>query len=387
MKLRAIAVAIASAAMAMLVVRVALVEANASKDPAEAAKAWPGHPSVILNSGLAEIGSAASQGQGVDRRLVGRVIAAATKAPMAPEPYLVRGVDASIQGREELAGRAFQAARNLDPRSVAARYFLAGHYLKIGETRAGLSEISALARLVPQSLTGIGPTLAAYARDIKATAQVRELLRRDPALEPVVLGALAGDARDAPLAISLWTGKGSRQLQPWQSKLLDALINAGSYREAYSFWKRFTATDGKDSSLSDFSGSDRGPFGWTLASGPSGVAEPLGDEGLRVLFYGRDDALMASRILMLQPGHYRLSMRLGGMQTAKAMAWVVRCLPSSAELARVKLAGSGLILGSFNVPSGGCEAQRLDLVGSAPELPAQAEVTITALDIVAGDRL
>ena len=92
------------------------------------------------------------------------MLSASAKAPLAPEPFLVRGVQAQLSGEQQLALRSFLAARQRNPRGIAARYFLADHYLKVGETGPGLNEISALARLVPQSLPTVAPYLAAYAK-------------------------------------------------------------------------------------------------------------------------------------------------------------------------------------------------------------------------------
>ena len=378
MKLERIAIAVAAALLAALTVGVALVESYATKDPARAAAAWAGHPSVILKSGLAEIGSEASQGKPIARPLVDRLVASTTKAPLAPEPFLVFAVDATTKGRSDLAGRAFLAARQRDPRSVASRYFLAQHFLRTGQTREGLNEISALTRLVPGSLAGIGPYLAAYARQPEAREEVRAMLRRNPELEPVVLNALAADARDAPVAMAIWNGQVSDRIKPWQSRMLESQIAAGQYREAHSAWLRFTGRvsgDG-DPNQPDFAATELGPFGWSLASGSSGVSEAETGSRLHVLYYGRDDAGLAGKMMMLEPGKYRLSMRVSAASMSTgSLAWTLYCLPSGREIAHAALRPGALKL-PFEVARDDCEAQRIELRGIAPELPEQVEVTI-----------
>ena len=69
----------------------------------------------------------------------------------------------------------------------------------------------------------------------------------------------------------------------------------------------------------------------------------------------------------------------GATQAAKSLAWTVRCLPSSNEIAEIGLAGAGkggALAATFAVPSSGCEAQLLELAGTAPEFPEQSDVTI-----------
>ena len=121
---------------AFFIVRVAAVEAFAARDPARAASLWSGHPRVLLESGLAEVGETAAAGRQVNKVLIRRLIDASAKAPLAPEPFLVRGVEAQMSGNRSLALQSYLAARQRNPRSVAPRYFLADLYLKGG--RGGL---------------------------------------------------------------------------------------------------------------------------------------------------------------------------------------------------------------------------------------------------------
>ena len=178
------------------VVRVAFVEAFAAKDPATAAAVWAGHPAALLESGLAQVGDMAAAGRPVDQSLVDRLISASAKAPLAPEPFLVRGVDAQVSGNRAVALQSYLAARERNPRAVAPRYFLADLYLKAGRTEPGLAEISALARLVPQSLPNVAKYLAAYARTHHAPELVAEHKNAaDGWLAPIDSGSADGGQR------------------------------------------------------------------------------------------------------------------------------------------------------------------------------------------------
>jgi hypothetical protein len=88
-------------------------------------------------------------------------------------------------------------------------------------------------------------------------------------------------------------------------------------------------------------------------------------------------------MLMLRPGSYRLSMRVGGgAPSAKDIAWTIRCLPAAREIAEIGLGGAGkggALAGTLVIPASGCTAQRLELTGSAPELPEQSDLTISKL--------
>jgi hypothetical protein len=382
---RTIAVIVAGLFLGLLVVRNAFVDAYLESSVDRAASVWPGHPEVVLASGLTEVGAAAASGQPVNPATVRRMLAAASNAPLAPEPFLVRGVEAQVAGDTTMALRAFIEARRRDPRSIAARYFLASHFLAAGQTPEGLAEISALTRLVPQSLKSVSPQLAAFARMPGGATQVRTLLRDQPQLEPWLLEDLASRPVDAGLVLSLWSGRTPEPDRAWQARLVNSLVTAGRFGEAHSAWRRFQPGTAQSGELVDpkFEGHALPPFGWTLASGASGVAEPEAGGRLHILYYGRDDFVLASQLLLLKPGSYRLSMRVGSASpAAKSLSWTIRCLPSSRELEAIDLgsAKAGVLAAAFAVPPG-CEAQNLELAGTAPELPEQADVTISALKL------
>lgn len=368
--------------LALFVVRVASIQAFATRDVGKAAAIWPGHPTVVLESGLAEVGEAAAAGRPVDKELIDRLVSASAKAPLAQEPFLVRGVEAQLAGNQLLALRSFLAARQRNPRVVAARYFLADLYLKTGRMGPGLAEISALARLVPQSLPKVAPYLAAYAKAPSAAPQVKAMLATHPQLELALLNELAGEASNANLVIHLWSGRGGEDSKPWQTRLLNSLVEAGRFNEARVIWARFTGISADQDRLFDpeFAAQALSPFGWMLASGPSGIAEPQGGGRLHALYYGRDDLVLASQLLTLPPGRYRLSMDVkAGSPLSKSLSWTVRCLPQSSLVATIRLDRSGGVFVPFAVPAGGCPAQRLELAGEAPDFPEQVEVTVGRL--------
>jgi hypothetical protein len=383
---RTIAVLAVSLLLSALVVRTALVDAYARSDVAKARIAWPGHPSVILASGLEEVGAASAAARPVKPATVRAMLVSAAKAPLAPEPFLVRGVEAQVAGDEGLAGRSFLEARQRDPRSVPARYFLAGHYLKTGQTQPGLAEIAALTRLVPKSLDQIAPQLAAFARMPGGSAQAKRLLRDQPQLEPWLLGELAANPSDADLALAIWSGRNSDEDRIWQQRLVSSLVSSGRIVEARAAWNRFNPGGSPTGQLLDpkFEGGPKPPFGWTLASGAAGVAEPEGGGRLHVIYYGRDNAILASQLLQLKPGPYRLSMRVStALPSVKSISWVVRCTPPTRDLATIELpaANNGVLAANFVIPPQACPAQLLDLVGTSPEIPEQTDFTIGDLSL------
>ena len=122
-----------------------------------AQRLWPSHPAVLADRTMGEIGARARRGQSLTPAILSQVDQIARLAPLAPEPFLIKGALAQVQGKQEHAEQLFTAARARDPRSVAARYFLADRYLRSGRTGQALAEIAALSQLFPQGMVGFGP--------------------------------------------------------------------------------------------------------------------------------------------------------------------------------------------------------------------------------------
>src|SRR4051812_33603924 len=107
---RSLFVAALALLLAAQVVRTAIVSAIAPTNPAAAARVWSDHPDVELSVGMTAIGDATRQRKPVGDSIFSTIDDAAAKAPLAPEPFLVRGVQAQLAGKTDTARRAFLAA-------------------------------------------------------------------------------------------------------------------------------------------------------------------------------------------------------------------------------------------------------------------------------------
>lgn len=385
MKWRSILAVVSALLVAVVVVRNAVVLQFAKTDPKTAARVWPSHPSSQLWLGLTEIGLSARARRPVAPATLELIRDAAAKAPLAPEPFLVRGVQGQMAGNQQLATAAFVAGRLRDGRSIPARYFLAEQYFRQGDAARGLREIAILARMIPDGVNDLAPFVASYAKDPRTQPQLRALFRSDPGLEQAALTTLATDARNADMVLGLATP--SAKAPQWTEMLLRSLIKAGEYGKAQQIWAKLGRVRPANSSIFDskFEGSDApAPFNWTLTSSTVGLAERQPGGRLHVIFYGQEDGLLAGQLLVLAPGRYRLAMRIEGQGVgAAALRWSVTCARSGQTLASLPLSEAARASAGapFEVPAD-CGAQNLQLIGSAAEIPQQVERTISNLVLV-----
>ena len=386
MAVRAVVAIAAALLIAVQVVRNAAVGAWADAKPAAAAEAWSGHPASELGLAMTEIARSSRSRRPVPQWAFAMISSAADKAPLAPEPFLVRGVKASLAGDGVTAQRDFEAAQWRNPRSLPAAYFLADRYFRAGDVANGMREAAALARLSPDGGTAAVPYLAQYAANKANWPALRSLFVINPPLARPVLMKLAQDIRTVPAALAL-AGPEEMGNQPWLVQAVYTLVDAGDYTAARNAWVKAAGASARSAELlHDATFRDKSsppPFNWQLTSSTVGLAERQGGR-LHVLFYGGEDGALASQLLLLPPGNYRLSLRLAGDPArAHSLTWALWCDKTAEPLASVTLDVAAARGWQFQVPAA-CKAQWLKLSGVSADVPQQVDISIEGLTLGKG---
>ena len=367
--------------LAAVVIRNAAVAALADRSPDAAARVWRGHPRAEIALGMTQIGRAARDRKSLPASIFAAMNDAATKAPLAPEPFLVRGVQLQTQSQASAAIEAFEAAARRDPRSLPAHYFLADALFRSGDMQRGLREIGVLARLAPGGATSIAPYVATSARDRRTWPQLRELFRTEPPVAEAALTALAADPANADIVLGLADAKHRGPNAIWLRPLLNGLVAAGQYARARQIWTDVSRGQGSVGELlhdGQFAEpSSPPPFNWTLNSSTVGLAERVPRGGLHVIFYGNDDGVLVRQLLVLPAGAYRISMTAAG-NDLRTLNWSIRCDRSQAPISAARLDLAVSRRWGFRVPAG-CPAQWIELSGVSSDVARQSEVTIRNL--------
>lgn len=368
--------------LAIQVVRNAAVEQLAALHPEAAAKLWRGHPAVEISLGLANVGNAAREQRPINPGTFAMIDDAAAKAPLSSEPFLVRGVQAQLAGNFRSALQAFTAAQWRDPRSLPAAYFLADYYFRTGRPLQGLVQTAILAKLSPQGGDTIAPFLATYARDRANWPQIRALFRSQEALQDSVLSALAREAGNADAVLAIAGPSYRRADSPWVPVLLSSLAANGNYQRAHDIWASVAHVRPQAAALlfdGDFTqAAPPPPFNWTLTTSTVGLAERQTGKGLHVIFYGNQEGVLASQLLLLRPGMYQLKLQISGGPASDALRWSIRCDKASQPIATVTLREAASRGWAFGVPDR-CAAQWLELSGRSGDIAEQADVSIDRL--------
>jgi len=378
--------------LAWAIVRSALVNQFARSNPLVAARIAPDDPRVVM--GLVALDMRKRMGL-VGPTTKAEARRALVRAPLLEEPFTLSGLDLLLRKDNRGARRMLSHALARNPRSRIARLFMLEVELRAGAVDRAALDMAILSRLLPDVQKVFVPELARLARDPQTTTALQRTLRADPRLLNQVLQHLAANGSRPELVLRL---AGSplvpvTDLDPadWRQTLLGAMVARGDVTRAYRLWTSFSGMkpgaavpgvyDG------DFSGSPGlPPFNWNFASSEMGAAERDRKGGLQVEYYGRTAGDLATQLVVLAPGRYRISFHAEGDLSSPQhrLLWRMQCLGSNTMLFEFPLAdityAGRTLAGDFSVP-GRCPAQWLKLVGAPTEFPKIENVLIRNLKI------
>ena len=101
---------------------------------------------------------------------------------------------------------------------------------------------------------------------------------------------------------------------------------------------------------------------------------------MHVIYYGQEEGPVASQLLILPAGAYRLTTRAAGASEAESLRWTLICAATNEPIAQVSLDQAISRAWRFQVSSD-CPAQRLELRGLASDAPQQVDVTIQSVGL------
>ena len=387
MRLRGPAAICVGAVLAALLLRQTIVRADTESRWAQLV--WGEHPSVLTATSMRKVGLAAAAGKTPSSDTLQDIGQLVRETPLAAEPFLVQGALAEKRGDLARADQLYQEARRREPRSVAAHYLLTDLYLRTGRAEKGIRELAELSRLVPAVTNQLAPAIAKFSHDPGAANQLRSAFRSNPQLEQPVLWFLAQDPSNAGLILSVASSTRSEAVPApaWQERLLDKMMAQGQYAQAFAAWSRMTGSNNAGG-ISLFNPSfrksnDPPPFNWSYGASEAGVAEPE-NGSLRILFYGRQNAVLAQQTLILRPGKYRLILPVtADSSDPRALGWSIYCLPDKRKILDLPLSSgaAGTVAGDFEVPPQACGALRIELDGKIEDSPATVDARIGPLTL------
>lgn len=386
--------------LAWMVVRTSAVDALLARNPAMAERLSPHDPQVNLALAMAELREGGAQRIRLTPDMTSRAEGAIRRAPLVDEPFLFGGLSLIMRGQPEAARTLLEEGIRRNPRSRPIRLFLLDSYLRTGRIAEAIREISMLSRLLPEANSVLVPELARYAQNPKTIGALERVLRTDPAQRLAIVNFLIREGAEPELVLRL-AGADLIAAQTassgWQAGLLDSMVKRGDVARAHALWFQFiNQKTGPAAGIYNPEFQETrapAPFNWTLGADGAGIAEPNANKGLDVTFYGRQNAVLATQMLVLRPGRYQLSMKVSGEAADKmgGLAWTLTCDSTTTPIVTLDISNAPYagkrFATTFEVPSDNCAGQWLRLIGVSQEFPAAQQLTIDDLKLRSIGRL
>lgn len=390
---RRVLVTVAALVVASGVTAVELNRLPFGDRPSVAQALWPSYPDALRDEAMQAIGLAAARGGSVPDQARIDMHRAARLAPVRADPFVVEATIAATAGDGARAERLFTEAAARDPRSILAQYSLADRALRTNRLDDALSHLAILVRLVPNAAAGLAAPLAVYAQQPGAAPALRRFLARSPDMALPLLNQLARDPAQADRAIALADGLPSFIDRSWQANLVNTLVDHGEAAHAQRAWRRLNGIAPYSGLYNPQFRTDAAPppFSWSPGEGNAALVEPAPGGGLKLLYYGREDALITRQLLVLTPGRYRLAMRVtAGAPTSTASAsadpaaglrWNVHCGNGGLSLGELPIGQrSQPVSMLFDVPAT-CATQWIELTGKSSGFGAPVALTLSGLSL------
>jgi hypothetical protein len=229
-------------------------------------------------------------------------------------------------------------------------------------------------------------------------------MRRDPNLQRMLVDYVTSTGGDAAFLFkSLVATPDASAIAGEQAALVNMLITNRDYQRAYLAWINFLPESALSGIAFVYDGNFAGlpgppPFNWQLFADGAGNAELARKSSLPqstaldANYFSEQPSTMAQQTIVLEPGSYIFSYSVTGSHdddTGGSLGWTLRCLDKpGTELLR-----SGLLPSTptrvdvrFTVPTAGCAAQQLSLVGTSGDVPATYRAEYSGLTVTRQSR-
>ena len=321
--------------------------------------------------------------------------------PLDATAFALAALDATAQGNRTQAAKLVAHALALDPRTRLAWLWTLDDQARRNNNLAAANAVLRLLAVDPGQYPVYITILATLSKDPRNIPQIAAALRGNPGWRGPFLGVLEAGGFDPAIRYALMD-KGSAKVLTQDSEqvsFVSDLIAKGDYERAYLAWVSYlpdSALTGVDTPYdAKFVGlPGPAPFNWQFSTEAGDRADP-GANGLDLSYSGRKPTNLASQVIVLQPGTYRLRSVLtnaaseGGPGGGTTLTWQAMCLPGNRPIGALALdiatTGKQQLSPAFHVPDTGCPAIMLVLAGAASEFPVRlnAKIATVHLDRVA----
>jgi hypothetical protein len=317
-----------------------------------------------------------------------------TSKPLDGTAFALLALDATAKGDKIRAAKLVEHALALEPRTRLAWLWRLDQQMRNGRTVEAANSAIRLLAVDPEQYQSYVPILAGLARDRRNIPQIAAALQGNPGWREPFLSTLQSRGFDPGIRFAIMdTGKSNvYTIDRERAAFVADLIAKTDYERAYLAWISYLPESALASVDTPYDAQFRGmpgppPFNWQLTAADGDRAEA--NNGLDLSYSGRKPATLASQVVVLQPGGYRLRSVVanassdGPPDSGASLTWRASCLPGNRPIGELALdtdvTGRPQLSAPFRVPEEACPAVLLSLIGTASEFPVRLDAHIAGV--------
>ncbi len=306
----------------------------------------------------------------------------ATREPLAALPYYIAAATRSssaVQNARALNALALQRDPRLRP-AWAWRVTDRAQANDVGTTTRALIRLAVLS-------AEAGPIWSAIAQisaDPAARKEIKAEIASGASWRDVYLTTLSASSVDRAIVFEMLESAGTHapvtNVAPPpgtpddRRAFLAQMITQRDYERAYLAWVQWLPAASQAAVGHVFDGNFKGaaalpPFAWEVANGTGGTTAIVPASGLSIDYSGSDGSVLATQMVLLQPGRYRLVTQAAFQPVSNEngtapLTWTLVCVTGNTPLndLAVPLDGSAKrVAGAPFEVAAGCDAQTLSL--------------------------
>ncbi|QNQ07688.1 hypothetical protein [Sphingomonas alpina] len=316
-----------------------------------------------------------------------------TSKPLDGTAFALVALDATAKGDKERAAKLVAHALALEPRTRLAWLWRLDQQMRNGRTVEAANSTLRLLSVDPSQYPNYVPILARLAKDRRNISQIAAALRGNPGWRGPFLSTLQTNGFDPAIRFAIMDAGNSNvyTIEQERAAFVADLITKADYERAYLAWVSYLPESALASVDTPYDAHFKGmpgppPFNWQLTAADGDRAET--NNGLDLSYSGRKPVTLATQVVVLQPGGYRLRSTVananseGPSSGGTTLTWQAYCLPGNRPIGNLALdinvTGKPQLSAPFDVPET-CQAVSLSLTGAASEFPVRLNARIAAV--------
>ncbi|WP_034160214.1 tetratricopeptide repeat protein [Sphingomonas sp. ERG5] len=316
-----------------------------------------------------------------------------TSKPLDGTAFALAALDATAKGDKEGAAKLVEHALALEPRTRLAWLWRLDQQMRNGQTVDAATSTLRLLAVDPEQYPSYVPILAGLARDRRNIPQIAAVIQRNPGWRETFLSTLQARGYDPSIRFAIMDVGTSEVylIDRERAAFVADLVAKADYERAYLAWISYLPESALASVDTPYDAQFKGmpgppPFNWQLTAADGDRADT--NNGLDLSYSGRKPVTLATQVVVLQPGGYRLRSTVtnahseGPSSGGTVLTWQISCLPGNQPIGNLALdtsvTGKPQMSVPFDVPET-CQAVSLSLTGAASEFPVRLNARIAAV--------